>query len=221
MPRRRLDRFALVPPCDEALRRYYRNYDGASLYHRPADIPNITSFNLFDTTLPLVLDLGCGRGEFLLAQAECHPEYNYVGLDWQRKYLYDAVNHAQSLDLPNALFLRVDLRQAMSKIPAETAAALFLLFPPPVVKRKHQGKDLITEAFIAELARVLIPGGMLTFVTDHRFYFDQKRPLFDRQLLCILLSEGFEGGVTWFQQIWERHGLASLRAEYRKDAGAR
>jgi tRNA (guanine-N7-)-methyltransferase len=216
MPRRKLDRFPVDLPCDEALRRYYRSYDGATLYHRPAALPDITSRSLFGNARPLVLDLGCGRGEYLLAQAQRHPSYNYVGLDWQRKYLYDAVNHAVRLDLPNVLFLRTDLRQAMCKVPSEAASALLLLFPPPVVKHKHQRKDLLTEAFVAELVRILMPGGTLTFVTDHRLYFAQKRLLFERHLCCTLASEGFEGGQTWFQQVWERHGLPSLRAEYQK-----
>jgi tRNA (guanine-N7-)-methyltransferase len=216
MPRRKLDRFSVDPPSDEALRRYYRSYDGAILYRQPATLPDVTSRSLFDNEQPLVLDLGCGRGEFLLAQAQCHPQYNYVGLDWQRKYLYDAINHADRLDLPNVLFLRADLRQTISKVPAEAASALFLLFPPPVMKHKHQRKDLLKEAFVVELVRILIPGGTLTFVTDHRLYFAQKCLLFERHLRCTLTSEGFEGGLTWFQHVWERHGLPSLRSEYFK-----
>jgi tRNA (guanine-N7-)-methyltransferase len=216
MPRRKLDRFPVDLPCDEALRRYYRSYDGATLYHLPATVPDITSCSLFGNEQPLVLDLGCGRGEFLLAQAQRHPEYNYVGFDWQRKYLYDAINHVARLDLPNVLFLRADLRQMMCKITTETASVLLLLFPPPVMKHKHQRKDLLTEAFVAELVRILIPGGTLTFITDHRLYFEQKRLLFEKHLRCTLMSEGFEGGLTWFQRVWERHRLPSLRAEYHK-----
>jgi len=221
MPRRTLDRFPVRQPSDAALRRYYRSYDGATLYHAPDTLPDITSAGLFGNARPLVLDLGCGRGEFLIAQARQHPERNHAGLDLQRKYLYDAVNHAEALDLDNLVFLRVDLHQALVKVPADTVAAIFLLFPPPVVKRKHLRKDVLTEAFIAGLARVLIPGGRMTFVTDHRPYFEQKRALLDTRFRRLLVSEGMEGGITWFQRVWEGHGLPSLRAEYGKDCGPR
>lgn len=219
MPRRTLDRFSVRQPSEAALRRYYRRYDGATLHAAPDSLPDITSAALFGNTRPLVLDLGCGRGEFLIAQARRHPERNYVGLDLSRKYLYDAVNAAEACDLDNPLFLRVDLRQAMMKVPTATVAAAYLLFPSPVVKRKHQRKDVLTPAFVADLARILLPGGNLTFVTDHRTYFEQKAALLDCRLRRLRTSEGLEGGITWFQRVWERHGLPSLRAEYVKCSG--
>lgn len=216
MPRRTLDRFSVQQPADAALRRYYRSYDGATLHAAPDSLPDITSAALFGNQRPLILDLGCGRGEFLIAQARRHPERNHVGLDLHRKYLYDAVNAAEPCALNNLLFLRVDLRQALVKVPTAAIAALFLLFPSPVVNRKHLRKDVLTPAFVADLARILLPGGTLTFVTDHRLYFEQKALLLDCQFHRLRTSEGLEGGITWFQRVWERHGLPSLRAEYVK-----
>lgn len=206
-------------PSDAALRRYYRGYDGATMHFAPASLPDITSAALFGNTRPLVLDLGCGRGEFLIAQARRHPERNHAGLDMQRKYLYDAVNSAERFELDNLLFLQVDLRQALAKVPRATVATIYLLFPSPVVKRKHRRKDVLTPAFAADLARILLPGGALTLVTDHRPYFEQKTTLLDCRLRRVRTSEGLEGGITWFQRVWERHGLPSLRAQYVKCSG--
>jgi tRNA (guanine-N7-)-methyltransferase len=216
MPRRVLDRFPVRQPSEEALQRYYRSYDGATLYHAPASLPEITSTSLFGKVLPLALDLGCGRGEFLIGQARQHPERNYVGLDQHRKYLYDAVSHAEPLDLDNLLFLRADLRQVLVKVPTESIAAIYLLFPSPVVKPKYLRKDILTPQFVAILASILVPGGTLTFVTDHRSYFARKLVLLERWLQCLSTSESIEGGITWFQRVWESHGLPSLRAEYIK-----
>jgi tRNA (guanine-N(7)-)-methyltransferase len=216
MPRRLLDRFPVRQPSKAAKQRYYRLYDGATLHNAPATLPEITSASLFGNALPLDLDLGCGRGEFLIERALRHPERNHVGLEWQRKYLHDAVNHAEPLDLANLLFLHGDLRQALLRVPHESIAALFLLFPPPVVKRKHQRKDLLMPSFIADLACILAPGGTVTFVTDHRLYFEQKLVLLEGQFQCLMMREGMEGGITWFQRLWESHGLPSLRAEFSK-----
>jgi tRNA (guanine-N7-)-methyltransferase len=216
MPRRTLDRFSVLQPSDAALRRSYRRYDGWTLHFAPATLPEITSAALFGNARPLVLDLGCGRGEFLIAQARQHPERNHAGLDMQGKYLYDAVNSAERFDLVNLLFLQVDLRQALVKIPGETIAANYLLFPSPVMKHKHRRKDVLTPEFIAGLAGILAPGGSLTLVTDHRLYFERKTTLLDSRLRRLRTAEGLEGGITWFQRVWERHGLPSLRAEYAK-----
>src|SRR5262249_2662894 len=144
MPRRALDRFPLRQPSKAALQRYYRLYNGATLHCDPASLPEVASASLFGNALPLDLDLGCGRGEFLIERARRHPERNHVGLDWQRKYLYDAVNHAEPFALTNLLFLHGDVRQILVRVPPETIATLFLLFPSPVVKRKHQRKDILT-----------------------------------------------------------------------------
>jgi tRNA (guanine-N7-)-methyltransferase len=216
MPRRTLDRFSVSQPSDGALRRYYRTYDARTLYFAPATLPDITSAALFGNARPLVLDLGCGRGEFIIAQAQQHSDRNHVGLDLQRKYLYDAVNSAERYDLENLLFLRVDLRQVLVKIPCESIAGMYLLFPSPVVKRKHQRKDVLTPVFVAGLADILAPDGSLTLVTDHRRYFERKTALLDSRLRRLQTSEGLEGSITWFQRVWERHGLPSLRAEYAK-----
>ena len=219
MPRRALDRFSVPHPSDTALQRYLRVYDGATLHFAPASLPDITSAKLFGNGRPLVLDLGCGRGEFLLAEARRHPERNHAGLDMQRKYLYDAVNAAETFELDNVVFLQVDLRQALAKVPSETVTMIHLLFPSPVTKRKHQRKDVLTPEFIAGLVRILVPGGGLAFVTDHRLYFEQKTALLDGLLQRLRTSEGLEGGITWFQRVWERHGLLSLRAEYARCFG--
>jgi tRNA (guanine-N(7)-)-methyltransferase len=215
MSRRALDRFSVRQPSEDALRHYYRLYDGATLHHAPSALPEITSASLFGNAHPLALDLGCGRGEFLIDQATRHPERNYVGLDHQRKYLYDAVNHAEPLNLPNLLFLHGDLRQMLVRIPPASVAALYLLFPPPVVRRKYLRKDVLTPHVIAHLGRILVPGGRLTFVTDHRVYFKEKRALLTEHFECLATCEGIEGGITWFQRVWESHGLPSLRAEFR------
>jgi tRNA (guanine-N7-)-methyltransferase len=220
MPRRTLDRYPITPPTEAAIARYYHLFDGYTLHHCPDALPALSSPDLFGNARPLLLDIGCGRGEFALRYAQAHPDWNALGLDFHRKGLYDAVNQAQILRIPNVHFVKADARHAMRKVPAASVAAITLLFPAPVTQRKHRKKDLLTADFIAALAAALVPCGTLAFVTNHRAYFDCKVELLDHRLERIGRAEGFEGGLTRFQRIWERHGLPSLRAEYRQLANA-
>jgi tRNA (guanine-N(7)-)-methyltransferase len=216
MSRRKLDRYSVPLPSAEALAACYRLYDGHTLHHCPDALPALASPALFGNAHPLALDVGCGRGEFTLQYAQEYPDRNVLGIDFHRKSLYDAVNKASQLLLKNICFVKADVRQVMGKIPAESIAAIFLLFPPPVVQKKHLKKDLLTPRFIEELARILAAEGTLTLVTDHRAYFACKVELLDRCFTRSHTTEGFEGGITRYQRIWERHGLPSLRAEYVK-----
>src|SRR5262249_4151073 len=79
MSRRALDRFSVRQPWEDALGRYSRLYDGATLHYVPGALPEISSASLFGNAHPLALDLGCGRGEFLIDLATRHPACNYVG----------------------------------------------------------------------------------------------------------------------------------------------
>lgn len=220
VPRRALNKFKAVVPTDDDVQRYYRLYDGDVLHHRPDELPAISSADLFHNDLPLVLDLGCGRGEFLVGQAAENRDVNYVGIDFHRKALWDAVSRASSARLDNALFIKSDLRLVTKKVPEASIREIHILFPGPVVVRKHRRKDVMSPRFIDALCRALEPGGRLHFVTDHRQFFFMKLALLDERLCRTKLTEGLQGGLTWYQRVWERHGLPSLRAEYVKGGGA-
>jgi tRNA (guanine-N7-)-methyltransferase len=218
MGRLKLKRFRVKSPPPEALARYLRVYQPRDLYHRPQTIRPITSPTLFGNDRPLVLDLGCGRGEFIVAQAAQRPDENFAGLDWHAKSVWDAVNRARQSGLDNIRFVKTDFRLALHVIPDESVREVYLLFPPPVLTHRRRSRDLLTDATLRQIHRLLVADGLFHFVTDQPAYFELKRALIEDSGLFTILSasQAIEGGLTWYQQFWERFQIESRRLECRK-----
>jgi tRNA (guanine-N7-)-methyltransferase len=215
MPRQQLNRFRVRKPSPAQLEKYYTNYPDEMLIH--SRIPEITSLSLFEDTQPFVADFGCGRGRFTVGQAAQHSGTNYVGVDVSSKSLWDAIHQATKLKLDNIRFIRADLRWVMDYVAAASIAEAYIMFPKPH-KPKTKKKDFFTDRFIQHLHRCLIPDSRVHFVTDHEGLFKEKDSLFEKSGLFKVQdeSQGMEGGVTRYQQLWEEYGVTSKRAVYRR-----
>jgi tRNA (guanine-N7-)-methyltransferase len=222
LTRLKLKRFKVKEPGAASLARYYRVYDPKDLYYRPATVTPVTSAALFGNDQPLALDLGCGRGEFVVQQAVDHPGVNFVGIDRHIKSLWDGVNRAEQADLPNAHFVKADVRLIFRIVPDESVSEITMLFPPTssitAAKRKS---DPLPEDVIRAIYGVLAPGAPFHFVSDHADYFAWKHAMIAESGLfdIVLVQRGFEGGQTRFQRIWETFEMESRRLECRKRAG--
>lgn len=218
MARLKLQRFRASEPPDDVQARYIRVYKGRDLHDHPGTLPPISAETLFGVSAPLVLDLGCGRGEFLVEQAGANPDRYFVGVEWHIKSVWDAANRAHAAKLDNVRIVRADLRLALPIVPDGAAAEMLLLFPPPKLAPGERKDDLLNEAILHQMHRVLLPGGLLHFVTDHAAYFAAKRALIEAGGLFAVQGESsaFEGGLTRFQRIWEAMGIASQRLECRR-----
>jgi tRNA (guanine-N7-)-methyltransferase len=219
MPRLKLKRFKVTEPAADALARYYRVYDPKDLYYRPATVPPITSAALFTNDHPLALDLGCGRGEFVVQQAASRPAVNFVGIDLHIKSLWDAVNRAEQAKLANTRFIKADLRLVLNIVPDESVSEVTMLFPPTAsINAPKRKSDPLPETTLRAIHRVLEPGAPFHFVSDHAEYFAWKRRMIESSGLfeIVSLQRRFEGGQTRFQRIWENFEFESLRLECRK-----
>jgi len=218
MSRLKLKRFRVKPPLPEVQAHYLREYDPKQVYHLPHEVPPISSPSLFGDDRLLSLDLGCGRGDFLITQAAEHPAENFVGIDWHLKSLWDAIHKAQRAALDNVRLVTADVRLARSIVPDESVHEVNLLFPPPLLLHKRINADPLPETLLPQIHRVLAPGGWFHFVTDHPDYFEIKRRLIEGSGLFTLEAESqaFEGGITWFQRFWEGHAVESKRLACRK-----
>jgi len=138
-----------------------------SKYVEPMDLQS-----LFQRTGPVHIEIGSGKGTFLLHQAKAHPELNYLGIEWANKiYLY-TVDRICRWGVDNVRVLRTDARVFIKHFLADASAAAFhIYFPDPWPKKRHHRRRFINQATVLELARCLIPGGELRLATDHADYF--------------------------------------------------
>jgi tRNA (guanine-N7-)-methyltransferase len=220
--RLKLKRFKVKEPGAESLARYYREYDPKDLYYRPATVTPVTSAALFGNDHPLALDLGCGRGEFVVGQALDQPNVNFVGIDRHIKSLWDGVNRAESAALANVRFVQADVRLIFNIVRDESVSEITMLFPPTssIIAAKRKS-DPLPEQVLLEIHRALEPDASFHFVSDHADYFAWKEAMIAQSELfeIVLMQRGFEGGRTRFQRIWETFEIESRRLECRKRAG--
>jgi len=115
---------------------------------------------------PQAIDIGCGRGLFLLTIAEEAADENILGLevrDWCCQWLD---NYIKSEKIENCAVLRYSVANGLQFISKESIKEIYYLFPDPWTKTKHVRRRAFTISFLEEIHRVLIPGGKLYLATD-------------------------------------------------------
>jgi len=120
----------------------------------------------------LWLEIGFGGSEHLLWQAEHHPDIHLVGAEPFMNGVAKAVRGAHDGDLTNLSLHHGDVRDLLSALPGNSLSKIFILFPDPWPKTRHHKRRLLRSKFIAELYRVLKPGGELRFASDIIHYVD-------------------------------------------------
>lgn len=124
----------------------------------------------------LEVDLGCGKGRFLLAQAAAYPQTAFLGLDRQTSRLAKVERKAQRAGLTNIRLLYSEAAYAVTHLlPARSVAVYYLFFPDPWPKRRHQRRRLFGPPFLDALAATLILQGCIHLATDHLDYFKNMR----------------------------------------------
>ncbi len=122
---------------------------------------------------PFEIEIGSGKGTFLIQQGELEPGVNYLGIEWAREfyaYAADRVRRRRDADgsLGNVRLLHTDATEFLRwRCPPGIARVVHLYFSDPWPKTKHHKKRVVQDRFLADVWRVLSPGGELRVVTDH------------------------------------------------------
>lgn len=120
---------------------------------------------------PLVVDLGFGRGEFLMALAEKSEGEAFLGVELSHKRVLKMARRLARTELDNVRLCEGRAQDVVERGLATGSVTTFWVnFPDPWPKKRHHPRRLLQPAFVAELARVLVPGGTLQVATDHVEY---------------------------------------------------
>ena len=123
---------------------------------------------------PVELEIGSGKGSFLVAESEARPDTLFVGVERARRYWLYAADRLRRRERGNARIIRGDAREMLDALPAGSVDGLHLYFPDPWPKRRHAHRRLLIQpAFLEACGRVLRRGAVLRVVTDDPAYFDQ------------------------------------------------
>ena len=136
---------------------------------------------LFGNDNPVELEIGSGKGTFLVAQATARPGVNFFGLEWAKWYWRYACDRLRRHGCAaNARMSRAEARWFLDElVPPASLRAVHVYFPDPWPKARHHKRRLIQESFMPIVERALAPGGRLQVVTDHADYWQQIEPTVD------------------------------------------
>ncbi|WP_334160617.1 tRNA (guanosine(46)-N7)-methyltransferase TrmB [Phenylobacterium sp.] len=118
------------------------------------------------------LEIGFGGGEHMAAQAAKHPDVLILGAEPFQNGVASALRHIDEQGLTNVRVKDGDARELLSHLPDASLDRVFILFPDPWPKARHHKRRLLQADVVAELARVLKPGGKLRFASDWADYVD-------------------------------------------------
>jgi tRNA (guanine-N7-)-methyltransferase len=130
--------------------------------------------SVFGRDAPLVIEIGFGNGENLAAQAQQHPDTNYIGLEVHRPGVGALLQAADEQGLSN---LRVSSNDALhflcDQIPPACADVVQIFFPDPWPKKRHHKRRIVRDQALDLVSRCLQPGGVLLLATDWDNYAEQ------------------------------------------------
>jgi tRNA (guanine-N7-)-methyltransferase len=119
------------------------------------------------------LEVGFGGGEHMAAQAAKAPDVLILGAEPFQNGVASAVRHIDEQGLTNVRLQDGDVRELIARLPDACLARVFILFPDPWPKARHQKRRIVQPDTVEDLARLLKPGGRLRFASDWADYVDQ------------------------------------------------
>ncbi len=124
------------------------------------------------------IEIGCGKGAFLLSQAIARPCDNFLGIEWASRYYRFAVDRFGRWGLTNVRIIRADASVFLSEFVADESVDCFhIYFPDPWPKKRHNKRRFICSANLELMIRCLTPAGRMQIATDHADYFEQIQTL--------------------------------------------
>ena len=127
---------------------------------------------VFGNDHPLRLEVGMGKGQFIMEQARRHPEVNFIGIEMYSSVLIRALQKMEEEELPNLKFLRIDARTLPECFAQGEVDRIYLNFSDPWPKDRHAKRRLTSRQFLARYDQVLKSDGIIEFKTDNRPLFD-------------------------------------------------
>ena len=128
--------------------------------------------DFFHNTQPLVLEVGCGKGEYTVGLAQQHPEQNFLGLDIKGERIWRGSTRAEALGLSNVGFLRMLAHQLADHFAPGELSEIWITFPDPRPRDRDIKRRLTAPRFLNVYQRLLAPDGVAQLKTDSEGLYD-------------------------------------------------
>lgn len=170
----------------------------------------------FKNENPIVLELGCGRGEYTVGLARIYPDMNFIGVDIKGARMWTGARQALEEGLPNVAFLRTSIEIIDRFFGADEVQQIWLTFSDP--QMKHVRKRLTSTAFLLRYRSFLTDGGTVHLKTDSNFLFTYTSHVARVNGLPVAVAtddlyhtpgmdERLLGIQTYYESMWIGRGL--------------
>jgi tRNA (guanine-N7-)-methyltransferase len=160
--------------------------DGNGFQILPHPIKGNWNSRMFAKSQPIVLELGCGRGEYTIDLSQRIPSRNYIGADIKGARLWQGAKYATEENLPNVAFLRTRIEFIEAFFAPSEVSEIWLTFSDPQLGNAN--KRLSSPIFLEKYRKFLSPGGRIHLKTDSRFLYEYTKAVAEANGLRIIAA---------------------------------
>lgn len=178
---------------------------------------------VFNSPQPVVLELGCGKGEYTVGLAKAYPDKNFIGIDIKGARIWSGAKEIAALDLKNAVFLRTEIENLSHFFSHNEIDEIWITFPDPQMQKTR--KRLTSTRFLQQYSRLLKPNGIIHLKTDSPFLYEYTRRLVEKNGLEILentddlygsgLADPVKSIKTFYESQWLSRGKSIKLISFR------
>ncbi|KAF0130879.1 MAG: tRNA (guanine-N7-)-methyltransferase [Bacteroidetes bacterium] len=200
-------------------------YNFEQLINLPFEFKGSWSKSFFGNENPIVVELGCGKGEYTVGLAEKYPEKNFIGFDIKGARLWKGLTLAREKGLKNVAFVRTKINHINYFFESEEVSEIWITFPDPQPQISRAKKRLTSPMFLERYKGVLRKDGVVHLKTDSQLLYDYTLEVIQEFSLPLmyhtadLYATGDEMEVksirTYYEQIWLAQGLTIKYIRFR------
>ncbi|MEO2078514.1 MAG: tRNA (guanosine(46)-N7)-methyltransferase TrmB [Bacillus sp. (in: firmicutes)] len=176
--------------------------------------------NVFEKNQPLHIEVGTGKGQFLIGMAKANPDINYIGIELYDSVIVAALDRLIEAELPNLKLLNVNAAELDKYFAKNDVERVYLNFSDPWPKSRHEKRRLTYKNFLKLYEDILVDGGEIHFKTDNQGLFEYSLMSFSAYGLLLKYvsldfhKSGYEGNVmTEYEQKFSERGQRIYRSE--------
>lgn len=186
---------------------------------------------VFGNNNPIVIELGCGKGEYTVGLARKNPQINFIGMDIKGHRMWRGAKTAHIEGLDNVGFLRGHVDNVADLFGENEISEIWLTFSDP--QKKKPRKRLTSSLFIDRYRKIMSPGGIINLKTDSDLLYEYSLEQCESQGYEILFQTNnlYEEGIhtldeyhqeilsikTYYEQIWLKQGIKIKYLKFKID----
>ena len=216
------------------LQKFKEMDDYPHVFQFPYSIITSTSFpmkgkwnrDFFQNDNPIVLELGCGRGEYTVELGKMFPDCNFIGVDIKGARMWSGATESLNTGMKNVAFLRTGIEFIDRFFDAEEVSEIWITFPDPQMKKAT--KRLTSTHFLERYRKILKKNGIIHLKTDSNFLFTYTKYVIEKNNLPIeyitddLYDSDWADEIrsiqTYYEQQWMNRGITIKYIKFRLGA---